>query len=107
MRKCGNCNKPGHNRRTCNDPYGSRQPILRRGPPPRQPRQPQPQPFISPVVKVTYSCPGINGVGSHTFCVLESDSSFAIIMPKERAQAGGGGNPVLYCPTHKCRLTRI
>ena len=94
MRKCGNCNKPGHNRRTCNDPYGSRQPVLRSGA----------RVVAKPVVQTRYNCPGINGVGSHTVYVLESDSTLSFIKDKQSMRGGAAGG--YHCPKHGCFMPR-
>jgi len=101
MRRCGNCNQTGHNRRTCNQ-AGSYQPVLRSAIS-KQPHQPRVA--IKPVVQTQYNCPGINGVGSHTVYVLESDSTLSFIMDKQRSVRGGtaGG---YHCPKHGCAMTR-
>ncbi len=90
MRKCGNCDQVGHNRRTCRK-TGSFQPVLRR----------KPVAVVNPVVNTRYLCPGINGIGSHIVHVLEGDTTLSFIMDKQASRGGGG----YFCPKHNCPMT--
>ncbi len=100
MRRCGNCNQVGHNRRTCSQ-AGSFQPILRSTAPKKTRRR---KAIINPVVNTLYNCPGINGIGRHTVYVLESDSSISFVMDKQGSMRGGGGG-AYHCPKHGCFMT--